>query len=648
MNKYKKLISFLILIFISTLNSFVLAKSSSSIPQINDPALLTSATTSTNPSLDETQRLAMIEQVDNLYWQGHYQEALDLYKQLSTDYSPQNTACKLHWLSTMADCYCRLNDYKQAEQLYTQILESKKESCRQQPVHLAEPLTDLAACNYYLKEYNKAEAYCRKGLALLENTNDFLLLAKTHLELAEILYQRCKYKNATKQYTFAISYYDKLYNLSREDIIEPLMVALEGAGACYYVEKQYQSAKPCYDRLATLQRNIFGDEDVRYGWSLVTMSDIDQKLGQDQLSESLYEKSVWIFRKANKDRLISEFEKQGKLTPEIAQTIERYVYGNSDQTKAKSGDSVLAKGNDDTTILQCLPAERSMVKPGPWNLVTTAELDPPGWVWIDPTKPLHGVVICVHGLGLNARSYNAFAKGIIPSGYMVIAFHVRGFGSYVASKGGEKVNFQQCLNDLATVLRIIDKDNKGLPVFLVGESMGGAIALQLTAIHPELVSGLVCSVPAGSRYNAPSIDFDVALHIVKGMNKPFDIGTKIVNQATKETNLKKDWQSDPFNRLSLAPKELLQFAQFMSQNKTAATKIKNTPVIVFQGVQDKLVKPKGTMEIYNLIASTDKDLVLIGSSEHLIFENNACDKSVISGIVGWMQAHNSNVPGTFN
>jgi len=641
MNKYQKLIFVFALISLKSLNSLTLANS---FPETCHSVSSTPATTSANLSLDEKQRLAIIEQADNLYWQGHYQEALDLYKQLSGSYTPQNPACYLHWLSTIADCLSHLNDYKQAEQLYTQILETKKRSCGSQSIHLAEPLTNLAACNYYLKEYGKAENYCRKGLSLLENANDFLLLAKTHLELAEILYQRCKYKDAAKEYASSIAFYDKLYSISREDVIEPLMVALEGAGASYYVQKQYQVAKPYYERLATLQRTILGDADVRYGWSLVTISNIDQKLGQDQVSESLYEKSVWIFRKANKDRLITEFQRQGKLTPEIAQTIERYVYGNSDQVKAKGGDSVLAKGDDDHSILQCLPADRSMAKSGPWNLVTTAELEPPGWVWIDPTKPLRGVVICVHGLGLNAKSYNAFAKGIIPSGYMVIAFHVRGFGSYIASKGGDKVNFQQCLNDLSTVLRIIDKDNKGLPVFLLGESMGGAITLQLTAAHPELVSGLVCSVPASSRYKASSIDLDVALHIVKGINKPFDIGTKIVNQATKEDVLKRDWQSDPFNRLSLAPKELLQFAQFMNQNKAAANKIKNTPVIVFQGVQDKLVKPRGTMEIYNSIASTDKDLVLIGSSEHLIFENNICDKSVISGVVGWMQAHNQIPP----
>ncbi len=86
--------------------------------------------------------------------------------------------------------------------------------------------------------------------------------------------------------------------------------------------------------------------------------------------------------------------------------------------------------------LECLPNERSLAKPGPWKLVTTNEVDPPGWVWLDPTQELKGIIVCVHGLGLTARSFDSFAKQIIESGYSVIAFNVRGFGSYISSKAG--------------------------------------------------------------------------------------------------------------------------------------------------------------------------------------------------------------------
>jgi hypothetical protein len=44
-------------------------------------------------------------------------------------------------------------------------------------------------------------------------------------------------------------------------------------------------------------------------------------------------------------------------------------------------------------------------------------------------------------------------------------------------------------------------------------------------------------------------------------------------------------------------KKSVQFAVFRGQNKQPPAKLPSTPVIVFQGVQDKLVKSKGSMDI---------------------------------------------------
>jgi alpha-beta hydrolase superfamily lysophospholipase len=635
MTKYYSLLFTLLLITNSNISSSSWAKSVKS----SDTKPIPSSPTT---SADEITIQVQVEKADKLYWQGNYKKAIDAYRNLCDSYPSYDQEGQHYWLSSIADCYCRLNDYQQAETIYQQIASQQKQIKGIGSPQFANCLIDLAACNYYLRHYHKAEQYCQKALSSLERakTSDTLNLAKLHLGLAEIFYQQSKYKVAAQQYLLAIDNYDKLFTFSREDIIEPLMVALEGIGACYCFNKQYQTAAPYYQRLADIQSKIFGDKDVRYGWTLVTLSKIEHRLNNQEISNALYEKSVWIFRKANRDRLIAELQNTGRLTPELAQKVDHYTYGNSDQNKAKHGDSSLKKEENKDQILQCRATDRSLVKPGPWDLVTTKELDPPGWEWLDATQPLKGIIICVHGLGLNAKSYKSFANSITPYGYMVIAFDVRGFGSYLSSKVGDKLNFSQCLSDISTVLKIINQDNPGTPIYLLGESMGGAIALQVTASHPELMNGLICSVPAGSRYKASSTDLDVALHMVKGINKPFDIGTKLINQATQRESLKKQWQADPFNRLSLSPKELVEFAVFMKQNKAAATQIANTPVIIFQGVQDKLVKRTGTMEIYNSIPNKDKDLVLIGSSEHLIFENTICPKSTITAIIGWMEAHN--------
>src|SRR5262249_33279105 len=137
-----------------------------------------------------------------------------------------------------------------------------------------------------------------------------------------------------------------------------------------------------------------------------------------------------------------------------------------------------------------------------------------GLATVDPHVPLKGIIICVHGLGLHHGTFRAFGEAISHNGFETIALDMRGFGSFAEDKAHEKVDFRGCLDDLEIVLKVVRRDNPGFPVFLLGESMGGAIALQEAALHPELVDGLVCSVPSGSRFKSKRTGLKVALKYV--------------------------------------------------------------------------------------------------------------------------------------
>ena len=50
----------------------------------------------------------------------------------------------------------------------------------------------------------------------------------------------------------------------------------------------------------------------------------------------------------------------------------------------------------------------------------------------------------------------------------------------------------------------------------------------------------------------------------------------------------------------------------MNQNHDRAKEITNTPVLILQGGKDHLVKQEGTIELFNELATQDKDLILVG------------------------------------
>lgn len=118
--------------------------------------------------------------------------------------------------------------------------------------------------------------------------------------------------------------------------------------------------------------------------------------------------------------------------------------------------------------------------------------------------------------------------------------------------------------------------------------------------------------------------------------KPIEVGKSVVHQATGSESLRHEWLNDPLARLNLSAEELLQFNKFMNENFTAAKKITQKPVILFQGHNDKLVKESGTLDLFDALATPSKSIVIIGNTEHLIFEAGQFKDNLTLGVLGWM------------
>jgi alpha-beta hydrolase superfamily lysophospholipase len=252
-----------------------------------------------------------------------------------------------------------------------------------------------------------------------------------------------------------------------------------------------------------------------------------------------------------------------------------------------------------------------------------------------PKKYPTMVILCVHGLGLNSASFEQFGKQMSSVGIATFAVDVRGFGSWMKLEGKEKVDFEACLTDVEKALKLLRTAYPKVPLFLLGESMGGAIALRITADHPELIDGLISAVPSGDRFHNTRNELQIAMRMVTGrMNKPMEVGSRIINQATDDPAVQERWKDDPLNRMNLTPKE-----HFMNENHDSAKSISHSPVLILAGFKDKLVKPQGTIELFNELSTPDKMLMIVGNGEHLIFEENQMTDQVSAVLRGWLNSH---------
>jgi alpha-beta hydrolase superfamily lysophospholipase len=256
--------------------------------------------------------------------------------------------------------------------------------------------------------------------------------------------------------------------------------------------------------------------------------------------------------------------------------------------------------------------------------------------WADETVKPKAVLFCIHGLGLHKGCYEDFGKAMAKKGLVVYAIDVRGFGDWFKRGTNDQIDFDGTLSDIKRALVQIRSKNPGLPVIVLGESMGGGIGIHAAAQFPELIDGLISSVPAGERYGAAESSMKVGMHAIFGMKKQMDVGTGVIKQATKKEDLREKWGNDPLCRKDLSPAELMAFQAFMNRNFEEAALIKDKPVLVIQGAEDKLVIPAGTLKLYNSIASFNKSKVLSKTAEHLIFEENQFCPEDLAYVTSWI------------
>lgn len=265
--------------------------------------------------------------------------------------------------------------------------------------------------------------------------------------------------------------------------------------------------------------------------------------------------------------------------------------------------------------------------------------------WLPTQQPPRGAILCVHGLGLDNHAFTPFGFQMSAKGYAVYAMDVRGFGAWLTTPGQEELRLNEAINDVGSILGLISERHRGVPTYLLGESMGGAIALRAGAKYQQNLHGVISSVPSAERFQAKKMGLSVAVHFLKNPNKPFRVGDMVVRQATANERVRDAWHDDLKAKMEMSPKELMRFAVFMRETKFQCEKLNTLPVFFVQGLRDKLVKPKGTYDLFEAVASRDKNLFIIGTEEHLIFETFNQSKMLLDSISTWMDKHSAEAKG---
>lgn len=216
------------------------------------------------------------------------------------------------------------------------------------------------------------------------------------------------------------------------------------------------------------------------------------------------------------------------------------------------------------------------------------------WYWNLPEKPRACLVIC-HGLGEHIERYKHVAAFMNEHGIEVLAADLRGHGKSHGQRGHIK-HLDDFASDLSAAIEQMQKERPGVPLFLLGHSLGGLVSSYTVLKRQPALRGLIMSA-AALQIDVPPVLLVISriLNVV-WPNLPFPNGLSTAG-LSRDANVVKAYEEDPMVHDKITPRAACQMMDQAKGVLAGAPTWKQDTLVIIPG-SDKLVPPQGSRDFF--------------------------------------------------
>ena len=257
-----------------------------------------------------------------------------------------------------------------------------------------------------------------------------------------------------------------------------------------------------------------------------------------------------------------------------------------------------------------------------------------GWL---PETDVKAVLLVVHGLGEHSGRYMNVVNHFVPLGYAVYGLDHIGHGK---SDGGREMveTFADFTSTLSIFYNMVTEWQADKPIFLLGHSMGGAIASYYLLDHQDDFKGAVISAPAVKVGDSvPPATITIGKVLSKIAPKAGVLALD-VNGISQDPQVVEAYVNDPLVFHGKTPARLAAEMLSAMMRITAEASTIKLPFIVVQGSKDILVDPSGAQMLYDEATSEDKTIKIYDGLFHEVFNEPERDR-VLKDVETWLEAH---------
>lgn len=206
-----------------------------------------------------------------------------------------------------------------------------------------------------------------------------------------------------------------------------------------------------------------------------------------------------------------------------------------------------------------------------------------------------GALVLVHGLGDHSGLYPHLVDHLTPAGWSVHAFDQRGNGRSPGRRGHID-RWSDLREDLERFVALVAREEAGRPLFLLGNSLGGLVALDYALAHPDGLRGVVAVAPALSLEGVPTplLWLGRALSVVW---PSFTLETGLdLRGLARDPAIAASILDDPLFHRRASARLSTETAAAMARVLEGAHRFA-IPLLLLHGGEDRMVPPAGTRDL---------------------------------------------------
>ncbi len=241
-------------------------------------------------------------------------------------------------------------------------------------------------------------------------------------------------------------------------------------------------------------------------------------------------------------------------------------------------------------------------------------------------------ILALHGFNDYRLAFQRFGTWMAARGIAVIAYDQRGFGA--APHYGYWAGAAAYPEDAARLARLVKAEAPDRPLFLLGHSMGGAVAV-LAAHRDSAADGLLLVAPALWRRDDLGLVPRLALWLAKTVAPGHSFtGESLGIQPSDNMAILRAMSRDPFVLKGSRSDAIDGLVQMMTE-ASAATASLSIPCLVLFGEREEVLRPVAVATARQQLATAGCAERLYPEGYHLLLRDRQAAR-VYEDILDWM------------